>query len=79
MARKFKDMETAEQQYAREASLRPHRPSSEPSNSEWRSMDVYEQAAYLSRQAGNEDSARKHEEARAERITPKPKKRGWFR
>ncbi|MFJ2828573.1 hypothetical protein ACIPC1_13515 [Streptomyces sp. NPDC087263] len=75
-------METPEQQYAREAAVRPHRPAVEPeqlSNQEWRQMDGYEQAAYLSRCDGDETAARKHEEARAELITPKPRKRGWFR
>jgi hypothetical protein len=82
MARRFKDMETPEQQFARQSAQRPHRPAVEAeqlSNREWRSMDGYEQAAYLARQSGNESEARKHETARAELLAPAPKKRGWFR
>lgn len=80
MARRFRDMQTEEQRYAREAAARPHRPASEPSQSEWRSMDAYEQAAYLARSDGREGEAQRHEQARAERLSPKPKKkRGWFR
>lgn len=78
MARRFKDMETPEQQYAREATLRPHRPVGEPSHQEWRSMDAYEQAAHLARQDGREDEARKHEAVRAERLAP-DKPEPWWR
>lgn len=79
MSRRFKDMQTEEQRYAQEAAARPHRPAAgrPVSNREWRSMDAYEQAAHLAREAGKEAEARRHEEARAERLNP-PKKRRWF-
>jgi len=79
MARKFKNMETPEQQYARQTATRPQRPTGNVSNAQWRSMDAYEQAAYLARSDGREDEARKHEQARSERLAPPKKKRGWFR
>ncbi|MFI6491241.1 hypothetical protein [Streptomyces sp. NPDC050564] len=82
MGRKFRDMETAEQKFARESAQRPHRPASREGGvprGEWRSMDVHEQAAYLARQLGDEESARQHERERAERIDPPAKKKGgWF-
>lgn len=79
MGRKFKDMATAEQQYARQVAQRPQRPSGTVSNTQWRSMDGYEQAAYLARSDGREDEAQRHEQARSERLDPpkKPKRR-WF-
>jgi len=78
MGRRFKDIETPEQQYARQAAQRPQRPTGDVSNSQWRSMDAYEQAAYLARSDGREDEAQKHERARAERLDPPKKKRGWL-
>jgi hypothetical protein len=79
MSKKFKDMETPEQQYARQAAQRPQRPTGDVSNSQWRSMDSYEQAAYLARSDGREDDARKHEQARAERLDPPKAKKWWGR
>jgi hypothetical protein len=79
MGRKFKDMETPEQQYARQAAQQPQRPTGDVSNSQWRSMDSYEQAAYLARSDGREDEARQHEQARAQRLNPPKPKRRWFR
>lgn len=79
MGRKFKDMQTPEQRYAREIAQRPHRPAGEPSHREWRSMDAYEQAAYLARSDGRESDARQHEEARAQRLNPPAKPKWWKR
>jgi hypothetical protein len=79
MGRQFRDMQTEEQRYARQVAQRPQRPTGEVTNSQWRSMDAYEQAAYLARSDGREDEARKHEQARAERLAPPKPKRRWFR
>ncbi|MEU9224839.1 hypothetical protein AB0D40_10780 [Streptomyces massasporeus] len=89
MGRRFKDMQTPEQQYAalqaqRSAAASPSsvRPAS---HSEWRQMTAHQQAAHLARLDGREDEAREWErmgeraaaaDAAAEAM---PKKRRWFR
>lgn len=75
--KKFRDMETPEQQYAREVASRPHRPTGEPTDREWRQMDVEERGAWLARELGNEANARDLERVRTERINPQPEKKRW--
>ncbi|MEW2421299.1 hypothetical protein AB0911_12225 [Streptomyces nigra] len=75
--KKFRDMETPEQQYAREVAARPHRPVGEPTRAEWARMDVEERGAYLARELGNEENARDLERVRAERLNPQPEKKRW--
>lgn len=78
--KKFRDMETPEQQYAREAAARPHRPAGEPTRAEWARMDVEERGAWLARELGNEENARDLERVRAERLNPQPEtKPRWWR
>jgi len=82
MGRRFKDMQTPEQQYAARQAQRPApspRSSVRPaSHSEWRQMTAPQQAAHLARLDGREDEAREWERMDAQ-ATAKPKRRGWFR
>ncbi|MGW3493368.1 hypothetical protein [Streptomyces sp. NPDC001020] len=89
MGRRFKDMQTPEQQWA---ALQTPRSAASPrssvrpaSHSEWRQMTAHQQAAHLARLEGHEDEAREWERMGAQaaaadaaaEAAPK-KKRGWF-
>ncbi|MEV6947933.1 hypothetical protein AB0N07_39565 [Streptomyces sp. NPDC051172] len=85
MGRRFKDLQTPEQQYAaRQAqsstgSAAPSTPVRPAANAQWRAMTPHQQAAHLARLDGRESDAREWERYEAEASTPAPKKRGWFR
>ncbi|MER6420698.1 hypothetical protein [Streptomyces sp. NPDC001137] len=81
MARRFKDMQTPEQQYAaqRGSNPTPAAPTRPATHAEWRAMNTHQQAAHLARLDGREDDAREWERYEAEATAPAPKKRGWFR
>ncbi|MET9387983.1 hypothetical protein ABZY09_45115 [Streptomyces sp. NPDC002928] len=87
MGRRFKDMQTPEQQWAARQGQRPapspQSPTRPASHSEWRQMTAHQQAAHLARLDGREDEARKWEQmgeqaAAADAAAERPK-RGWFR
>ncbi|NEC84959.1 hypothetical protein [Streptomyces sp. SID12501] len=85
MGRRFKDMQTPEQQYAAQQAARradtpaPSRPVAAATHREWVAMSAHQQAAHLARLDGREDEARRWEQQEAKLTTPAPKKRGWFR
>jgi hypothetical protein len=83
VSRRVRDMETPEQQYARQqAGARADRARQAaqspetPSHQTWRDMTPAQQGAWLARQDGNEDNAQKLEQWDEPR-TPQPKKRWW--
>jgi len=89
MGRRFKDMQTPEQQYAARQAQRPASQSGASvrpaGNSEWRQMTPHQQAAHLARLDGRESEAREWERlgtqaaAADAAIEAKPRKRGWLR
>ncbi|MFD8815764.1 hypothetical protein ACFV23_30820 [Streptomyces sp. NPDC059627] len=84
MARRFKDMQTPEQQLAARQNQRPEQgPPSAPvgplTNAEWRQLPTRLKAAHLARLDGDEDRAREWERREQEATTPEPKKRWWSR
>ncbi|MEU6405553.1 hypothetical protein [Streptomyces sp. NPDC046985] len=84
MGRRFKDMQTPEEQWAasRQASQSAGASASRvrpAGSSEWRRMTAYQQAAHLARLDGREDEARRWEQKQSQAGEARPKKRGWFR
>ncbi len=85
MGRRFKDMQSPEQQYAARqvdrstpapVPAQPHRPATE---AQWQAMTPHQKAAELARTSGREEDAREWEQWEAEQSTPQKKRRGWLR
>ncbi|NEC86621.1 hypothetical protein [Streptomyces sp. SID12501] len=85
MGRRFKDMQTPEQQYAAQQAARsvdapaPSGSVVAATHREWVAMSPRQQAAHLARLDGREDEARRWEQQEAPATAPAQKKRGWFR